>query len=401
MKCWLKLALATILLLGVARVAPADIFELANGSQLVGTWVNADQKPVVRYVIRLGSGAEVVLGKDQVQAVKREPSALASYRKALTRLPDTAEAHWEMAQRCGQAELSEQQAYHLRRVVELDPEHEQARRALGYVRIRDEWVLPDEHYQELGYVRHKGKWKLPQEVELEARKEQAKQEVLQWRGKIKRWRTVLLRGKAVDQQAALAGFREIRSPHAVDAIAKWLSSPKEPRQLKELYIDTLGNLLPDRAAASVLVESIIRETDMALVDRAIDQLKKHEGTSFAHLFTRYLKSKDNRTINRAAYALGQLGDTSVIPSLIDALVTKHRKVLNGPGISTGFGRNGNSGLTAGQGSKIAEFSVQNESVKQALTLLSDGINHEYNKQAWRRWYARTRLPDRYDIRRDQ
>ena len=389
--------MTTLLLSSLGR---ADIFELTNGSRITGTWINADEKPVKRYVIQLEEGAQIVLTPTQVHTVRREPSALASYRRALAKMPDTAEAHWEMAQRCEKAKLSDQQEYHLRRAVELDPDHEGARRALGFVRIRGEWVMPDEYFQRLGYVRHKGKWRLPQEVELDARKQQERQERAQWRTKVRRWRTAILRGKPEDRQAAIAGFRRIDSPLAVDAIAKLLGDPKEPRQLKELYIESLGNLLPAPAAASALADTVLNDADMTLVEKAVAQLKRHDGRQFSHLFVPHLKSPDNPVINRAAYALGELGDPSVIPALIDALITEHRKQVVGSGLTVGRG-SGGSGLTAGRGSAIVKYSLKNKSVQSALSQLTGGVNHGYDKTAWRRWYASTRLPAHYDVRRDE
>ncbi len=383
--------------------ADADVVELTNGSRVRGTWVNADEKPLTRYVIRLAGGAEVVLSKDQVQKVNRQPAALASYRKALAKLPDTAKAHWEMAERCGKAKLDAQQEYHLRRVLELDPDHEGARRGLGYTKIAGRWILPVEHFTRLGYVRHKGRWRLPQEVELEASKERAEQEASEWRSKVKRWRSSLLRGRASDQQAALAGFRQIRSPLAAEAIARWLADSKEPKQLKQLYIETLGNMLPAPAAAAALAERIMEDPDREIVEQSIGELKKHQPPTYTHLFLRHLKSKENRAINRAAFALGELGDPSAIPALINALVTQHRKTVgSGGGINAGFGNSGNAGLAAGGGAKIVQFPVKNKGVHTALTMLTEGAgNFGYDKEAWKRWYARTRLPSRYDLRRDQ
>lgn len=389
-----------VILLGTSPVQ-ADTFLLANGARLEGDWVNAEKKPLTEYVIRTASGAEVVLAKDQVVSVQHDGDYLASYYKALKDLPDTPEAHWKMAERCGQAKLTKQQHYHLKRVLQLDPNHEGARRALGYVKLRDEWILPEEHFQRLGYVRYRNGWRLPQEVELDARKEQREREEAKWRDQVKRWRNALLRGKPDAQQEALRGFREMNSVYAAEAIANWLANPKEPHELKLIYIDVLGRLLPAPPAVQGLVDRVVHDPSQEIVDRAIEQLKQHGPHQYTHAFLPYLKSKDNTEINRAAYGLGQLGDPTAIPALIDALVTQHRKALAGPGIQTNFGNGGGGGLTAGRGAKVVQYSVQNKNVVTALSLLTpDGVNFGYDKQAWRQWYARSRLPSAYDLRRD-
>ena len=57
-----------------------------------------------------------------------------------------------------------------RRVIELEPNHAAARRALGYSQVNGKWTTQKEAMEEQGYVRKNGKWMLPQEVELSENK---------------------------------------------------------------------------------------------------------------------------------------------------------------------------------------------------------------------------------------
>ena len=394
--------LAVMIVLATVSSLNADVFDLTNGSQLEGTWTNSDETPLRRYVVDLSNGTRVILQKDQVHTIHRKPPALQSYQKSVRKMLDTVDAHWEMAERCGTAGLDVQRKYHLQRVLELEPDHEAGRRAMGYVRIRDQWVLPEEHFQKLGYVRHKGQWRLAQEIELEARKTQAEHEVSQWRQKIKRWRSSLGSNKPDDQQAALNGMRMIRSPYAAEPIAYWLAQPKEPLVLKKIYVEVLGNLLPTPIAVNALVQRTIEDSSQELTDMAIEQLKKQSTGYYLQGYLKELKSKDNMRINRAGYALGEIGDKSAIPALIEALTTKHRFVQTGPGMKTTFGSNGNGGLAAGRGSKITEITVQNKSVLAALGMMTpDNVRFGYDKSGWRSWYATVRVPAHYGLRRDR
>ena len=51
------------------------------------------------------------------------------YERIRPTYADTAEAQWELAQWCREHKLPAQRTVHLRRVIELDPEHVEARRA--------------------------------------------------------------------------------------------------------------------------------------------------------------------------------------------------------------------------------------------------------------------------------
>ena len=63
-------------------------------------------------------------------------------------------------------------------------------------------------------------------------------------------------------------------------------------------------------------------------------------------YVQALRSKDNVIVNRAAEALGTIGDPEAISPLIDALVTTHKYLIQpagggGPGeITAGFGTGG-------------------------------------------------------------
>ena len=81
-------------------------------------------------------------------------------------IADTAAAQWELAQWCREHKLSAEREVHLRRVIELDPDHVEARRALGYSKIDGQWTTQEEAMTKRGYVRYKGQWKTPQEVEI-------------------------------------------------------------------------------------------------------------------------------------------------------------------------------------------------------------------------------------------
>ena len=383
-----------------APAAARDRFALTNGAELSGRWLNPDKRANDPYRVEVESGAVVVLTPQQVHKVVREPAHLDAYRKAAAEMADTAEAHFEMAERCRKAGLEAQRRFHLERVLQLAPDHEGARKALGFVRSGDRWVMPDERFERLGYVKHRGRWMLPQEIELESRQRASREEEVRWRQKLRRWRNALMRGKPQQRQEALVDLEQARSPYLVPAIARLLKDGKEPDALRRLYVEVLGNLLPDPGAAALLAQIAMQDRSAEIVEAAIAKLAANDGARYSALFVPYLRSKENARIRRAARVLGELGDRSVIPALIDALVTRHRRTLSGPGMQVGRG-SGGTGLAMGGGPRIVEYSQKNKEVLTALlTLVPDRVNFEYDKARWRAWYARWKLPSSFDLRRD-
>jgi hypothetical protein len=123
----------------------------------------------------------------------------------------------------------------------------------------------------------------------------------------------------------------------------------------------------------------------------------------------------NMIVNRAGAALGELGNDSVVPPLIDALVTRHSYTILVPDPGTG-GYRADGGMAdptqrvlppniAGQlatgqlpygvqvisptGPRMKEVPVErdeeNPDVLTALTLLT-GENFGFDEPAWRNWF---------------
>ena len=113
-----------------------------------------------------------------------------------------------------------QRQAHFRRVIELDPNHAEARRTLGYSQVDGQWVTYDEVMIKRGYVRHNGKWMLPQEIEIAENKQKLEAAQQEWFQKLKRWRSWF--GTDRDQQAR-ANIASITDPDAVRALATGLA----------------------------------------------------------------------------------------------------------------------------------------------------------------------------------
>ena len=131
----------------------------------------------------------------------------------------------------------------MKRVIELDPNHADARHALGYSQIDGQWTTQEESMAKQGYRKYKGRYRTAQEIEVLESKRKRELAEKDWYQKIKRWRSWL--GGKADQQAkdnitgitdaaavkALAtGLRDDKEPAATAAVRRGLGEDRRPRR---------------------------------------------------------------------------------------------------------------------------------------------------------------------------
>jgi HEAT repeat protein len=118
--------------------------------------------------------------------------------------------------------------------------------------------------------------------------------------------------------------------------------------LLRAYIEALGRV-SNGTSLKMLVDLAMGSATDQYQELALEQLKKRKSDDIVMLIAGELKSKDNKRVNRAGYALGELADPNAIPALIDGLITKHKfQISSGDNgqMSAGFG-SGGSGFSAG------------------------------------------------------
>lgn len=388
----------------------AEVFLLANGGQIEGTLVNAAEQAPTKYVIRTAAGGEITLAKEQVKRIIPRRPAEIEYEKIRDQYPDTVQGHWELCEWLLKNNLRDIRAFHLKRILELDPDHDQARKILGYSKYDGVWKTQDEVMTERGYVKYKGDWKLPQEIAL--LEEQRKLDVAEkgWFQRIKMWREWL----GTDRQAeAEKAFGEIVDPAAVKALAQRI--PDEPvESVRLLLVDALGHIGSSAAIQALAAIALDDPADEVRLT-ALDHLEKLPHEAAVSLFIQKLKDKDNTKVNRAAVGLARMHDASAIPPLIDALVTTHKfQIITAqpPGSTTatfggqtgGIGGGsglGGGGLSVGGGPKFITQAIQNPSVLDALVTLTDGVSYQYNIPQWKAWLATQRKARLSDARRNE
>lgn len=390
-----------LLLVAVAHspcTVRAETLLLVNGGRIEGAILNADEVPRKTYVVRTASGVELVVPQSAVRSVEHQRPEKLEYERIRPRYPDTVEGNWELAQWCRDRTLLAEREKHLRRILELDPDHAEARRLLGYARDGDQWTTHEETMRADGYVLHKGRWVLPQQLRVFEQQEKVATSQGEWKRKLHQWEGWLEGNKA---PLARESIRQIDDPFAVKAIEEALE--KEPRDwVRLLYVEALARIGTVPAIRALAVRAMTDPVPEVRL-QCLDYLKGQPNPAVIDFFVSRLRSSDNAEINRAAVALGHLGDKSAIGPLIEALVTTHKFKIEsgGPGqMSAGFSPNGPTGLSMGNKTRIVTQRLQNRAVLDALVKLADGANFGFDTPRWQAWYAAGRQAAAVNFRRD-
>ncbi|MBN2024540.1 MAG: HEAT repeat domain-containing protein [Pirellulales bacterium] len=383
---------------GGVSAAVGDVFELVGGGRVVGDLLNPDESPRTTFEIQTASGGKVTLAADQVKRRVPQSPVQREYEQVRLAHPDTVEGQWAVAEWCRERILSAQRETHLRRIIELDPDHRGARAALGYSRIDGKWQTQDEVMRGRGLERYKGSWKTPQEIRAIQRREEKKEVQGKWLADVRRLSGWLGGSRTEEARQAIEA---INDPMAVPALATHLREDRR-RAAQALYAAALARI-GSHDAVEALAISAIEDPDEEVRLTCLDHLKKARHPRVIEYFCGRLRDKNNVIVNRAARALREMNDASAVAPLIDALITAHKhKVTTGPPGQTSatFGNvPGGGGFTTGSKVTIVTEHVRNQAVLDALIALTGGVNFDFDVAAWKSWHASRSRPAPLDARR--
>lgn len=391
-------AVASAVLIGWACAAPADVVQLAWGGKLHGRVIPTEDRNTV--TVELAGGGQVTLARRQVAQVIPQSPAQEDYARRAPATPDTVRAQWALAQWCREAGLAPEAQTHLKRVVELDPEHAEARALLGFRRVGDQWFDREGLMAARGLVRYKGDFRSQQEIELLERKERGELARAEWKNNLTRWRRQLNDRDPGRAEEAMRQFQTLKDPAAGPALAALLLDEKS-LEVRMLLIAAAGRV-GSHATLEALAVLFMREEHGETRYACLEQLAKTPSGSLAAPFVRSLKSNDNSQVNRAAEALELLGSTSAVSPLIDALVTEHKRTVGKQSGGDTYSFNPTSGGFAfgGDGPKVEKLLLRNPGVLSALAKLT-GENFGYDQAAWRAWLGARAKLEQVDLRRER
>ena len=383
-----------------------DVLELKNGGRIEGQISESKDDDQTSYAVTTADGGRMTIAKSEVARVVPQSKDEEEYQRRARAAADTVDAHWDLAQWCRDKGLRNAYREQLAHIIELDPQHAEARQLLGYQKVNGEWMLRDDIMAARGLVLYDGKYVTRQHVELLERDKQARSTDADWNNRVERLRRNLTGRRQDRAEQALADLRAIRDPQAAAAISDWLLHEQDA-ELKRILLETSAHI-DHPLTLNALVELSLTDPDEETRVQALEFLIKSGRPGLTGPYIHALKNADDNVISHAAEALQTIGDPDAIGPLIDALVIKRRGVAAG-GSSPDqhayvFTPNGGGGGVNSFGSappKIVTQMVQNPFVLTAFVKLSGGASFEYDQEQWRKWLAAQAKANAVDVRRDQ
>lgn len=390
-----------VALLVSVSLARADVVILENGGRVEGTLLDAKKSPRDKYIIETSAG-RLTLDKSQVKEVIGQSTSQEAYEKVRREFPDTVEGQMALAAWCRDHHLASQRRKHLEHVLELDPNYNEAHRLLNHHRDGGVWKSPRQFNEDRGYVEYQGQWMTPQEMELKEAARKVDLAEKEWKRWLKMWRGWLDGPRA---QEAIMKISGIDDPFATRALSDLLDNEKVER-FRKVYVEALARI-GTPVALMILCHRSMNDASEEIRITSLDYVVEKPSPAFTDFFISKLHDKENAMVNRAALALGRLNDRKAISPLIEALMTDHIHVVAPaqPGMAAGFGSfNGGpvGGFSVGGGGpKMVRQTYKNPQVLDALVQLSGGPNFDYDRDAWKAWYASRKKSLSLNARRDE
>ncbi len=308
------------LLAGSGVSVEADLLRLHNGGEVRGT-LRPGHTRDARLTIDTLTGGVVVIDREEVQfTTVRRPEIEHYERKARTVAPTIA-AHWELAEWCRENRLASQREEQLEQVLLLDPDHAEARRAMGQVYDRGQWVTREEQLLARGYILYNGKYYTAQELELIEQNDVERGEEKEWYTRLSVWVKWVAGSNDRQRQQGLAALRKVNDPTAVRGLTAHMAEHSQPA-VRRLMVDILATI-PGEKPVRPLVDRSLFDGDAAIRYAALQAISPDQQAAAVAAYVTALRHSDNRVVNRAGHALGELRDPRTVPALIDALVTQH------------------------------------------------------------------------------
>jgi len=369
--------------------------------------------------VTLADGSKLILQRDQFRTWKAEAADLPEYRARLERTTATVDSQWTLTEWCREKKLKSEAEVHARMVLELDPEHEGARRLLGHQNIRGRWQDPEENQRRQGKVKVNNAWVLPEILQISQALEEYNAKQVEWKRNLRLWMQQASRpGRGREQ--AIERLRNTRDPEAVDALVEFLteSKPAAPSlEQRDWLLEALCGI-PTLASSYALLDYYMTVGDHdegrdrairtlarrpehkpQLARRLVAELDIDKLGDRSKLTDRGVALSNQRRLERAATGLRlidvKIGIEPLIVSLRVPYTLKTRiqdGAANVGGNVQGFG---------GGGRELNEtFVLENLSAAETLQAFT-GQRFGNNQEAWMRWWIDANTPANLDLSRDQ
>jgi hypothetical protein len=212
----------------------------------------------------------------------------------------------------------------LERVIELDPNHAEARKLLGYKLVDGQWMTRDAEMEAQGYVKYRGKYILPQQKEALEQSETQSETRKELFRRVRYAERLLSSPDEKRQQQGFDLLQSITDPLAVEPIVEVLFERPDDA-FRGVAIETLGSI-EGRESDAALLRATLEDPARSNRTAAVDILVARKTPELIGQAMAYLTNNDNDKVARSAVLLGAFKDPSAIGPLVEALETKHRYV---------------------------------------------------------------------------
>jgi hypothetical protein len=399
--------LAAALLVAAALAAPAraDKVHLRGGGLLEG---EVARTPDGRFLVRLPSGGEAILGPEDVEKVEPGATAHEEYAARLQALdPTDADGHYLLGLFCRDRGLKREAEALFRHVIRIVPDHEGAHAALGEVPWEGRWVPLEEALAAQGQVKLGARWVTPAEREAILREEAI-------RGFRKEVRRLAGRARSIDPATAAEAaeaIAAIRDPLAADALLEYARSPYPKVRIP--CARALCRMGEDARVPPLLAALAGRDEDLDVRDAVAAALAAARIARVAEiLLDQYVRSDEAWERNAAARALGAIRWKPAVPVLIATVTFRvEREALvptDGPGFLVGpirrddptpedpFARRRlvlRAYRFQAYEYRVVEDVAFNDAARAALAAIT-GRSFDFDRPAWIAWWKEN--ADRYD-----
>jgi hypothetical protein len=302
---------AALLLLTLAA-APADEVELTSGTVVEGKVQDlGDSIRVVR------SNGSATYPKSMVRKITPKKTVEEIYEEKARDLKDAdLDGHLQLARWCSQQKLAKESLLEFKRVLALNPDHEEARTAAGFQKINGKWLSEEEANAAKGLVKHKGKWTTPEQRDLDLAMDEQKELDKAIQHEVGVQIGHLKSSVEKTRQDAVTSLAKIDDKYKVKAYIAAIVSPQ--REVRKFVFQELGRI-KDPTALRPLVRRSLWDEDEDLRPVAYRAVQDIGHPDSALLYVPFLAEESISARIRVVDAMGLFKDLRVCPALLQAL----------------------------------------------------------------------------------
>jgi len=196
---------------------------------------------------------------DDVPQLSARNKRVAAYHRLRDTFPQTIEGQLELANWCSKRKLDEQARAHLTKVLELDPNHAEARRRLGFRLVNGVWLSRQEV------------------LKADVRARQTLEALRDWKPILEKILVDLAEGKEYRRQSARKRLEAIDDPAVIPVMELVFSAHGE--RGADLLVAQLDKMTAHEASVSLARQAVFSPWE-AVRDTAVEKLKSRPKETF-------------------------------------------------------------------------------------------------------------------------